>query len=630
MIAFLTPLMLLLGLLAAPIILLYMLRLRRQEMLVSSTMLWQRLLRDREANAPWQKLRRNLLLILQLLILGLLIFALARPFLPVPSVISGSVVVLLDGSASMLATDVEPNRFAAATAEVENLIDNLAGTDQMTLILVGAEPAVLVAAANDRAVLRAALAEAAAAPAVANWPAAFALANGAAQGFQEARVVVVSDGGLPEGLPPLPGDSLYLPIGASAENLALTALATRDTEAGPQLFAQVVNYGQQTQTALLSIRLDGTLFDSRRVEVPAGENANLTWQIPDSTATISADLGELSQDYLATDNEAWAVHEGGISNRALLISEGNLFLEQLYGVLPGIDAFRADPEQPLTGEGSEPFDLYIFDGVPLPETLPDGDLLIINPQPTTNTTPLLEVGAVFSDTVVTQLVNSPLLNFVDWSGVQILQARAVTAPWAQTLVGAVGGPLVLTGEQNGRRVAIITFDLRQSDLPLRIAFPILMANITNWLSPGRAFDAPNGLQVGAPVSILPGASTTEVLVTAPDGSEWEQEVTGSSILYTETTLPGLYEVTLRDATGEQPAGQFAVNLFTADESQIAVETTIRLGQTDVTAPTEEDVGQRELWYWLALLGFLVLLLEWWVHHRGARWPDWGWLQRRNA
>ncbi|MCB0005233.1 MAG: hypothetical protein KDE04_02230, partial [Anaerolineales bacterium] len=113
-------------------------------------------------------------------------------------------------------------------------------------------------------------------------------------------------------------------------------------------------------------------------------------------------------------------------------------------------------------------------------------------------------------------------------------------------------------------------------------------------------------------------------------SEWEQAVTGSSILYTETALPGLYEVTLRDATGEQPAGQFAVNLFAADESQIAVETTIRLGQTDVTAPTEEDVGQRELWYWLALIGFLVLLLEWWVHHRGARWPNWGWLQRRNA
>ena len=103
--AFLTPLFLLLGLLAGPIILLYMLRLRRREVIVSSTMLWRKLLRDREANAPWQKLRRNLLLILQLLILAALVFALARPFIPVPSVVSGSVVVLLDGSASMFATE---------------------------------------------------------------------------------------------------------------------------------------------------------------------------------------------------------------------------------------------------------------------------------------------------------------------------------------------------------------------------------------------------------------------------------------------------------------------------------------------------------------------------------------------
>jgi hypothetical protein len=142
--SFLTPLFLALGLLAAPIIVLYMLRLRRREILVSSTLLWQKLLRDREANAPWQRLRRNLLLLLQLLILAALVLALARPFLPVPSVVSGSIVVLLDGSASMLATDVEPNRFEAAKKQVHSLIEELGGGDQMTLILVGRSPDVLV------------------------------------------------------------------------------------------------------------------------------------------------------------------------------------------------------------------------------------------------------------------------------------------------------------------------------------------------------------------------------------------------------------------------------------------------------------------------------------------------------
>src|SRR5690349_3028699 len=178
--SFLTPLFLLLGLLAGPIILLYMLRLRRREMLVSSTMLWQKLLRDREANAPWQRLRRNLLLILQLIILAALVFALARPFIPVPTVVSGSVVVLLDGSASMLATDVEPNRFEVAKGEVERLINELGGGDQMTLILVGRTPTVLASATGDHTRLRNALDQAQPAPAAADWAAAFALATGAA------------------------------------------------------------------------------------------------------------------------------------------------------------------------------------------------------------------------------------------------------------------------------------------------------------------------------------------------------------------------------------------------------------------------------------------------------------------
>ena len=81
----LTPLALAGGLLALPVILLYMLRLRRQEIEVSSIMLWQQLLQDTEANTPWQRLRRNLLLLLQLLILAALVFALARPFITVPA-----------------------------------------------------------------------------------------------------------------------------------------------------------------------------------------------------------------------------------------------------------------------------------------------------------------------------------------------------------------------------------------------------------------------------------------------------------------------------------------------------------------------------------------------------------------
>ncbi len=614
--SFLTPIFLLLGLLAVPIIVMYMLRLRRREVAVSSTLLWQKLLRDREANAPWQKLRRNLLLLLQLLILAALVFALARPFFPVPSVISGNTVVLLDASASMQATDVAPNRFAAAQSEASRLIGDLSAGSQMTLIQVGQTPLVLAAATGDKTALRRALDNAQVQNGPPDWPSALALAAGAAQGFREAHIIIISDGGLPDDLPPLPTAPIYLPIGESSENLALSALATRATAVGPQLFASVANQGDFDREALLSLSLDGVLYDSRRVAVPAGSSANLTWDLPEGTAVIEARLTDHTGDNLPLDDVAYAVHEGGVTNRALLVTEGNLFLEQVFSVLPGVEAFKATLGSDLP---PEEFDLLVFDGVPLPDPLPQADMLIINP-PAGTANDLLNVTGVFSETVAIRLADSPLLQFVDWRNVHVRQAKAVEADWARPLVEAAGGPLILTGERAGQRLGLITFDLRDSDLPLQIAFPILMANITGWLSPGRAFDVPTGLQPGEAVEILPVASTTAVLVQKPDGSSWMVEVGEEAVVFPETDQLGLYRVSLRDDTGTRPAGSFAVNLFSPAESAIRPAATLTIGQVAADVTEQNDVGQREWWPWLLAIALLILAAEWWVQHRGPRLP----------
>ena len=619
--SFLTPLSLLLALLALPIILMYMLRLRRREMRVSSTLLWEKLVRDREANAPWQRLRRNLLLLLQLLILGALVLALARPFLPTPAIVRGNTVVLLDASASMQATDVAPSRFAAAQAEVNQLINGLSGNDQMTLIKAGRTPGVLVAASSDRALLRRALEEARPDAAPADWPAALTLAAGAVQGFQNARLIIVSDGGLPADLPPLPVDAIFIPIGVSGENLAISALATRDTPTGPELFASVYNTGLSDRVTVLSVELDGALFDARRLTVPAGESASATWTLPAETAVISAHLSPSDQDYLALDDRAWAVHTGGLTNRALLITEGNLFLEQLFSVLPGVQAFKTTPGSDLAQEA---FDLLVFDGATLPDPPPDADLLIINPPPDADNA-LFSVTGSFTNTVTVQLADSPLLQYVDWRNVNIREAQAVRAPWAQPLVTAAGGPLLLVGEQGGRRIALLTFDLRASDLPLQIAFPILMANITNWLSPGRAFDAPTGLQPGEPVRITPAAGVTAVSVRKPDGEVWTAPVTGDALFFGETHQLGLYQISLQDALGQddsgaRPAGGFAVNLFAPAESRIRPVDALRIGQMEIATAADADFGRRELWPWLLGLALIILLVEWWVHFRGAQLP----------
>ncbi len=623
----LNPVALLLALLALPIILLYMLRLRRRDLLVSSTWLWQRLLRDREANAPWQRLRRNLLLLLQLLLLAALVLALARPFIPVPSVVSGSVVVLLDGSASMLATDLTPNRMTVAKEQVSRLIGQLGSDDQMTVILVGRTPTVLAAATSDRDQLRRALEGVQATPAAADWPAAFALASGAAQGFQEARIVIVSDGGLPETVPPLPAELVYLPVGTEGENLALAALATRQTASGPQLFTSVVNYGQAEREAILSISYDGNLFDSRRLVVPAGERIDVVLDLPEEAVAINARLSDAVGDQLAADNSAWAVHEGGLRNKTLLITEGNRFLETVFTLMPGIELFRSRPAGAGDLEEDVPFDLYVLDSIALPPSIPEAELLIINPQageanPEAEQEPLLAVTGVFTTTQVTRVTDSPLLQFVDWGDVHVRQAQRVEAPWAVPLVMAEGGPLLLAGERDGRRAVIVPFRLQDSDLPLQIAFPVLMANITSWLNPGRTFSASATMQPGDPISFVPGAGTTAVMVQKPDGSVWRQTVGQGPAVFAETDQLGLYEVTLRDVGGDRSAGSFAVNLFAPEESAIGPNESLQIGSVTVAPAVQENVGQRELWPWIAALALGLLLIEWWVYHRGTNQLEW--------
>jgi hypothetical protein len=623
--SFLTPLFLSLGLLAVPILILYMLKLRRREVEISSVMLWQMLLRDREANAPWQKLKRNLLLLLQLLLLAALIVALARPFLKVPTVASGTVVVLLDASASMNATDVEPNRFEVARAIARQLIDGLSADGKMSLILVGHQPEVLAPATGDKLDLKKALGQAKVSEGPADWEAALALASGTvrASSIENSTVVIISDGGLPANLPPLPGEVRYVPVGKSADNLSIEALSLRATDKGPQLFANVANYGDSDRVVILSFSSGGQLFNAQQLTVPAGKSTNVVLtDLSDDPAVYQARLSAPASantsgplDSFALDDTAWAVYQPPAAGRVLLISPKNIFLEQVLAALPGLESFRLTPGAPLP---TDPFNLYVFDGV-ITDTLPAGDLLLVNPPPNS----LFTVGGTFTNTALSQIAaNDPLAKNLNWSNVHILKARQVTPPaWARVLVAADGGPLVFAGEVGGRRVVVFTFDLHDSDLPLQIAYPILMANLINYLAPSQAFSAPDGLRPGETLTLKPSGGDTVIAIEDPHGTRYAAQATVAGVLFADTHTLGVYTA----FSNQSVLGSFAVNLFNPAESNIRPAPFIRIGRSDVTASAREETGQLEIWPWLAAIAFIVLLIEWWIYHRGPTLPamsDW--------
>ena len=628
---FLNPISLLFAALSIPILIMYMLKLRRRDVLVSSTLLWQRLLRDREANAPWQRLRRNLLLLLQLLILALMTVALARPFVPAPAVVSGSVVVLLDSSASMQARDVAPSRFEAARRAAREVVSGLGAGDVATVIAVGPQPRVLVSATGDRAALRRALDEAVPSEGVADWEAAFALAGAGMSGAQVGSAVVISDGALPQSLPPLPGEVRLVRVGGEGDNLAVAALATREGAAGPQAFLRVVNYGNVDGESLIEFTADGTLFDARRLRVPAHGSADLTLtDLPYGTRVLEARLA--AGDALALDDAAWAMHTPSTTGRVLLVSRGNLFLERALGALPGVELVRLLPDAPVppaqegTGDG---YDLTVYDGV-VPGAPASGNLWIIGPPASLSLDDGLgegEVpirwGGIFTATAVTRVAaDDPLLRYVDLRSIHVRQARRVEPPpGSRVLVEAEGGPLLLVADRPEGRLAVLTFDLRDSDLPLQIAFPVLTANLVDWLVPGRAAGLPELVRPGDPVPIQADPEAAEIVITAPDGARHVLPASGSAPVFASTGQLGRYDVEQLDRSGELlQSAAFAVNLFDEEESNIAPRETVLVGQAAVTPAAREQEGRREFWPWLACAALGILTVEWWAHQRGG-WGD---------
>ncbi len=618
---FLAPAALALSALAIPIIIFYMLKLRRREVTVSSILLWQMMLRDRQANAPWQRLRRNLLLLLQLLILAALILALARPALSVPAIAGGSSVIVLDASASMNATDVAPSRFEAARRAAQSTIEALPTDAPVTIILAGLQPQVIASAETDRSAIKRALDEARPTNGAANWTATLALAAGAlSRQIDRPTTIIISDGGLPSDLPPLPGEVRYVPIGQSSDNVSVSALSLRPTKNGAELFAGVTNHGAAARSVILSVYRGEALLNSQALDLKAGETQQMVLNdLPREPAIYQAKLSRPDQanqpvDALALDDAAFAVNNPAGARRVLLVSQGNVFLEQLLAAIPDLQAFRVvvqkDGTLPMP---TDEFDLYIFDSV-VPDNLPFKPTLLINPP----ANPVLRVSGVFSDTTNAHVIDSPVTRNVNWGNVHVREAKFIDPPqWAKTLVDSKGGPLVLIGDTGVRRVAAITFDLHDSDLPLQVTFPILLVNLINYLAPGRSFNAPDGVSPGESVNIRPDPSVDTVAIASPSNQVYTVRPGGGDVVFKDTQELGAYGVTLISGD-QQTVDYFAVNLFDPAESNIRPADTIRIGQSQITSAQSNETGWQEWWPWLAALALVILLIEWWIYHGRKR------------
>ncbi|HWO41123.1 MAG TPA: VWA domain-containing protein, partial [Candidatus Eisenbacteria bacterium] len=607
-----SALLLLLG--AVPLIVfLHSLRPRGIQLRTTTYFIWERVLKKRPLGTRLGWLvRHNLLLILQILAAVFLVGALADPALLHFGAAPGDVVVVLDLSASMKANGRSERRFEGARREFFSLIDHLATGQRMAVIGAGPQPRVLAPFTADKRKLRDLGRALAPLDAPGKVKEAVRLAHGFLKKGSPDRIVVVSDGAF-DGAGDFPWGNRYLKlilIEGRNENVALVGFEARRRPGGSEtleIMAHMRNFTGKPVRAPLSLLLNGSVLARREFEIAANGREVAIFTYDGSAEGLLQARLEVEDDF-PTDNRAFLALAGAAPLRVAYVGPGNLFLERLLRFLPRAQLTRVERwEDDLTGH-----DVVIFDRV-RPPPLESGNFILINT--VAPNLPIRATGKLERPRVELPLERHPITTGVQLADLFVQEALRLAQGEGVTLARSRGGPLLWAYEKGPLRALVISFDILASDLPVRVAFPLLFHNAIEWMRPGQPEFPGLAARAGEPFA-LP-VQDGEIQVTAPSGKKEVVPAAAQPPSFAETFETGVYEY-----KGAGRAGRFAVNLFDEAESQIASRVGVTgEGRTEAQAPATDARSGLPLWPYLlgtvlALLAAEALL----AFRAGAAWP----------
>jgi len=602
--------------LAGALILLYLLKLRRRNFVVPSILLWEEALQDLQANAPLQKLRANLLLIIQLTILLFAIFALSRPAMQWRQPGGRSIVLVLDSSASMQSTDVAPSRFVAAKREAHKVVEALGPNDRMMLVAIGGATSALTPFTSDKRALALAIDAVPVTDTRADLRGALELAAGMASGKKTGDgpdIIVISDGALPALSMPA---SFQLPIhlisiGERCDNAGITMMSVRRRLSGTSDFDGLItikNYSARPRTCPLELWLNSgksdQLIDAYDVTVPAnGEKTEVLREVPANGGVLRAKLD--IHDDLQLDNTAQLVLPNADPIAVTLATPGNLFLKTALSLDPAVTCTETSTVPSSLPAGS----ILVADNVPLSQ-LPTGVSALLIGE-VGDALPGTFAHTVRAPTIVDWQHRHPALAHVDLSQIHLALASVVTPrTGATSLIESDAGPIALAEDRHGRRIVYLGWDLHRSDFALSPGFPIFIANVLDWLSGERQRAQVANVRTGEMVTIAMPVGTEQARLQAPDGTQTPLTVKGNTLTLDRFSQAGVYRL-----TGKGLDLRFAANLLDADESNLTPRTTLTLGESAAKVVSGPVRTEREIWRALLLLVLALLCLEWWVFHR---------------
>jgi hypothetical protein len=634
---------------AIPIVLIYIIKVRLRRRPVSTLLFWNQLFDEKKPRAWWQQLRHWLSLLLQLAFVFLLVGALIDPLWSWQKSSQRRIVLILDNSASMKAMEANgKTRLQSAKEIAKGLARSLRPGDEMSLVSAGGQSVVLVGLTNHARLLIDGINECQETDAPSALLPAIATAERLLKDRVETSEIIILTDGCIDDFETIQNNPLVkiFGVGKSQENTGITRFQVRRNvmdSLGYQVLIEVTNSGLEDIKTQLELSLEDKLVDVVPISLKPGESQ--TRILDHTSATGGRLIAKLdSKDALTTDNSAISILPQRPLLPITLVTTGSLFLKSVLESMPLVELTITKTAPDTAPKGG----LLVIDRK-IPTTLPRGRVLIVDPH---NSTDYWTMGETLEQPLVARVEkDSPLTQHIRLDNVLFPGAKQLTfiGPVESLIRDPLDSPMLARMKRPGGDVWLLTCNLEQSDLPLRIAFPVLIKNAIEWFQGNEgqlrpvvptgslaSFSIPKavdveGLATQAVESTSAEPARRALQVSSPTGKNTTLSAQGENALIGPILECGLW--TVAPASESEASESKSADTAPARVSHEKGKTDYRWTfASNLTNRSESDLkprgnlltadslsvvslGGRSIWFYLALLGLLLVTTEWWLYQR---------------
>lgn len=609
-------------LLLVPLIIFYFLKLRRPRMEIPSLALWRQVINDQRVNSPFQKFKRNLLLLFQILLLCSLILGAMQPYLSRGSEHAQYLPVLIDTSASMAAIDA-PNgksRLDEAKEKVGKLIDDLLADQRLCLISVNSTARKLTDFTDNKRLLKEALAKLEISQLPSRLEDGLRMAQAMSRVQHIETVVLISDGNVPANIEfELPYKLNFQRLSPGGANVGIVDFNARRSRTGWDVFARLEGtkqsdgvQGPPTAKTLCEYELlqNGQSIKQETVAIDGGRAERLVFKVSTAIATsLELRIKPDGFDSLTSDNVAYLELPAPRPLTVYCPRQMETYRNALENI-PDVNLYPGTDNEPKA------VDLKFAEGPLLvgPEARVTFNVGFV-PEDLSN---LMELVTGQTE-VVDWRRTAPLLQHVQLLDVQIaddpqlskgISERDIEKAGYEILAQSRSGPLILEKDLDGRLEYQFLFHTDRSSIVYRVGFPILIQNVIQ-IAAQRAnlLDA----KAHSTGSLPPQRMTpdTEVQITGPNGYTETLRSDASGFLSgMAAPYVGSYEI-----TGPAEPIKLGISLLSSSETGLNSVDKLMFPEVSVSAASTILKTDQPLWRWFAASALAFLLLEWWYFQK---------------